>query len=537
MAGIFAPPRNKPKISRPMPTLAAGQPMPQVQTIDRPVNLVDDMGNVHGRLGENGQEQVRVTPSGLPTNDPAGGPNYASGGTLLIGGTGRPQPKPVLPGEYPNDGGWGQQPPQDNYSSTIGTGIFGGGGVQGIPGYQPQQQQSQNSYPSTIGTGMFGQQQPAPSITSVPLQTMYGNPNQNIWQAQQNQTQAKNQYLDMKAKVLDAKTGTMPLQNNVLQAKWGVNFAQSQQNQMQKGYLQQEQGNQQLKAGELQAIYAASKNTPDLLNAGEAQNAYASENRRDSAMGVSAPAEVNLPSEYNGPRQAGIRPKIMTQEQRLAEKAGYEDPIRNQQLQIAQTIVQLQGTDVRAAELAAAKAGLTLDQANQLVSQAELGSEYAGIVENRAGLGVQEAGQPPFAGAVKWTDPATGAGRWVTPQQYDQLQAQYQENVQQPYATSVRNQGSNLAGLSDAQLANTLPDDANYFQQYQVFQELIRRYTQQGMTPEAATQKAQAVIQQEIAGRKSGQKPLTSAPAGTPPPASAPLGTATGPVLPPGYIP
>lgn len=542
---LFSPPRNKPKLSLARPTLAVGQPMPQVQTINRPVNLVDDEGNVHGRLGENpnGPEQVTVSPPPGPTNDPAGGPNYASGGTLLIGGGGTTYGAPggydpQNTGEYPvpSPSGFGQAP-APSYPNT---------GEYPVASNSPYRVTGQAAnWPVTVGgigtpttnSGAAPVYPPQPQqIRPTMAPSIYGDPNQALYTAQQGQIQSRNAALDMRARVLDLKGQTQPYQQAVYDARGQVIQGQSQQNQMQKGYLQQVGQNEKTRLGELEGIYGASQNAPDIINAGEASNAYAAENRRDSAMGVSAPAEVNLPPGYNGPRVAGVRPKIMTQEQRLAEKAGYEDPIRNQQLSIAKNIVDLQRTDVDAAQLASTKAGLSLDEANNLVSQAQLESDYAGIISSRRDVEAQQAGEAPFPGAVRYTDPQTGQGSWVTPQQQDQLQVQYNENVAGPYRTQVQGQGNQYAGLSDSQLLNTIPPSIKSAANAQLYTQpvrdtLIQRYMQQGRTYEQAVTKADALIQEEFDSRsRSGGTPLvlgaTSAAQGNPATANTQVNTA-----------
>lgn len=552
-SSLFSPPRNKPKISLSQPKLAAGQPMPQIQTINRPVNLVDDEGNVHGRIGENGQERVNITSSGLPTNDPAGGPNYASGGTLLIGGdAGGYGQKPVDPGQ--DVPGWGSMPPATAPQSS---------GEYPVPSWnsQPVQWNPWNQ-PVTQGSPA-GNQQPAntappiqtkPSITSVPLQ-QYPDVNAGLLDAQTQQIAARNATLDQRAKTLDLKGAMQPQQQAVYDARGNVIQGQIQQNQMQKGYLQQVGQEDATKLAEAQAIYRASQNAPDLLNVANAQNAYSSENRRDAQMGVSAPAEVNLPPGYNGPRQAGVRPKIMSQEDRLKEKAGYEDPIRGQQLSIAKNIVDLQATDVQVAQLAAQKAGLTLDQANELVKRSQLDEEYAGLISSRRDVEAQEAGMAPFPGDERWTDPQTGAGRWVTPQEKDQLQAQYQQNVQQPYQSGLQNQGvlPQYQGLSIPQVLNTLPNDSTLGspQAQPVLNALAQKLiNEHHLSPEAARQTAYELLIQEMASRRRGTgtlalpgqggtsntTPTIPAPTGSPSPGSAPSGQTNGqPQVPPGF--
>lgn len=514
---VFSPPRNKPKISLAQPTLAVGQPMPQIQTINRPVNLVDDEGNVHGRLGENpnGPEKVTVTPPPGKTNDPAGGPYYASGGTLLIGG-GTTTPQEVTP-----DGGTSSNP----YGQTIGTGFFSGNWSPQLAPAQPIQSQ--------------------PSV--APVSPQYGQTNTAIQQAQQQQLAAKQALLNSSRATLDARAQTMPLRTASNAAKGAVLSAQEQQNQMTKGVTQQEMGNDQTRLGELQGIYRASQNAPDLLNTAEATNRYRAEDRRASAMGVAPEAEVNLPPGYNGPRVAGVRPKIMSQEDRLREKAGFEDPIRNQQLQLAKDAVTLQSSDVRKAELAASRAGLTLEQANQMVNEAELAQSYSQLFENQSNLDVASATQPPFPGAVR----SSITGNWLSPEDRDKEQIQYREGTLQPYQTQVQGQGSQLAAVHPTVLLNGLKAPYGYETQ-KIVEELARRYRRQGFDAEAAARAAWADIDNEFATRRkaSGLPPVdlnapnqSQQPATTPwapgnygnvpVPAGAPSGqsSATGPSL------
>lgn len=506
---LFSPPRNKPKISLAQPTLAVGSPMPQIQTINRPVNLIDDEGNVHGRLGENpnGPEKVTVTPPPGKTNDPAGGPDYASGGTLLIGGGPVTFPQEVTPGDS------------------------GSGPVYGPPAPAP-------IYGPPAPQVASGQVQSQPNVTSIPLKTGYGQTNTAIQQAQQQQLAAKQALLNSSRATLDARAQTMPLRAASNAARGAVLSAQEQQNQMTRGVTQQEMANNQTRLGELQGIYGASQNAPDLLNTAETTNRYRAEDRRASAMGVAPEAEINLPPGYNGPRVAGIRPKIMSQEDRLREKAGFEDPIRNQQLQLAKDAVTLQSSDVRKAELAASRAGLTLEQANQMVNEAELAQSYSQLFENQSNLDVVSATQPPFPGAVR----SSITGNWLSPEDRDKEQIQYREGTLQPYQTQVQGQGSQFAGLSVPQLLNTIPKISGTELQNPLYvepvrKEFIRRFMQQGLDETQATEAANALIQQELASRKSGG--LSEISPGASAPASAPSGqsSATGPTLPPGYIP
>jgi hypothetical protein len=227
----------------------------------------------------------------------------------------------------------------------------------------------------------------------------------------------------------------------------------------------------------------------------------------------------------------------MSQEDRIREQAGYEDPIRNQQLQLAKDAVELQGTDVKRAQLIADRLGLTLEEMNQMVQEAELNQSRYQLNENQADLDLAGAQQPPFPGAVR----SSISGNWLSPEDRDKERIQYQENVTQPYQNQVQGQGSQFAGLSVPQLLNTIPKvagNANALYTEPVLQELIRRFKQQGLSDTQAREAAQAILQQELASRRSGGG-LTEVVPGqqTPAPAAAPgqPPVVTGPTLPPGY--
>ncbi len=453
--------------------------MPMMQTtgqIPEPIDFVGrNTGMVHGTAGDNpnGPEEVSIKPTMPgPTGDPPGGPSYASGGSFLVGGYPAPQD--------PTGG--------NSYTSTIGTGIFGagwnpqqsGGGIQ-PPAVDPNVHPP--SIPQTRAPQIPGAYQYPATPPAGP--NAYGNPNAQTWQAQQQQQQAqqrqidaRNELLDYRARVLDAKGATQPAQDAYRSAKERTRGAEGVQNQMQRDYYGQQGQDEQQRLAELTAIRTAHGNLPDILNTAEAQNAYSSENRRDAAMGVAPPAEVQLPYDANPARMAGVRPKIMTQEQRLADNASYDDPVRAAKLALAQNAVSLQGTDVRAASLAAEQAGMTLEQANQMVEQAQQLADYSSIAAERTGLGVQQAnqdlaaaGRPPFPGAVEYVDPETGASQWVTPEEkgnrdfedsqrrtderrpamYDQQQQQKQYEQEQRRAVE-----GPIADLSDAAVLNLI---------------------------------------------------------------------------------
>lgn len=464
-ASIFSPPRGKPKIKLTQPTLAVGMPFIPPQVIPTAVNLVGDDGTVYGRMGENGQEAVSVTPSGKPTNDPAGGPNYASGGSLLIG---------APPGSM-------QEAGNNLYPSTIGTGIFSGG-------WTPPVQQPK-SYPQTIGTGVFGQnwRPPTPAF-QPPTGTRGGidpsininpnNPNSRILGAQQAQLLARRDQLAARDRTLGIQQQMLNQKPQLNQMSGQINNLQTIQNLMNRGVYQQQGMNQQQKLAEDTSIYRASKNTPDLTNVAMAKQAYKAEDKRASQLGVSAPEDVNLPPEYNGPLPAGARPKIMSQEERLQERAGYERPIREGNLDLMRTGANIFDTEVKAAQLA--KEGIQIGQ-NELqlaLDQAKLDEDYAQLGSTRADLDVSSQKLEPFPGAELYTNPETGEGQWVTPWRKSVLTQEDQKKLQARSAgTKTKYSDSPYYGyFSQSELEQMLAQGSGSVTIDGVMAELISRY-------------------------------------------------------------
>lgn len=536
---------RKPKSGALEPTVAIGQPMPPVQQIPEPVDMVGRFTGIrHAALGDGPTpETVHVVPSSpsraIIDND-TGEVSYAQGGIFQVGpnlgnpwggidwgsdnggGTssgngglfdlwgGRNQPsgggstyQPYYNSDYANTyGGWGQSSYYDpTYANTYG---------------------SQSQQPSFWDTARGN---PGSSPAYAPSSSYPGDPTQALWQARNAglasrynvygarglQLGAQQNALNAGLGVLNAEGATFPYQTAQRQAQSRVIDLSSLRNNAQRGYLQQAGANDQARLGELEGIYAASQNTPDIIRAGEARQAYNAEDRRDQSLGVSAPVNLTLPPGASV-SQPGVRGAIQTQEQALTRQANYQDPIRQAQLSIAQNAVQLQDTDVEAARLEAQRAGLSLDEANQLVAKARLNQGYAENEASAAGLGVSQAQQgvdrasideamaqqPPAPGLVAYTNPETGESQWVTPDERNRLQAQYQYG---PYGEFVRQQSRQLYGdttganLSLAQVTTALRRGA-------MTEDEARAYIQR-LRPNLSAEDIDRIIQ-SVGGRRAG---------------------------------
>lgn len=281
---------------------------------------------------------------------------------------------------------------------------------------------------------------------------------------QQQQIDASRTANAAQGNVYNATANTFPIQQAVIGAKGQVIDAQGQQTAAQRGFIGQEQEANQAAIGDQNAIVQARGNTADqiavaMYNEQQAGNAgiYASE-------GLGAPQRVITSDNRGGALAPGVIGDVQTQEQRTTQLANDRATQRALQLKGAQYVVDLAGTNVQAAEQAAARLGLTLDSANLLVQeaqntanqaklgasnaglnvdQARLGVDRAGINVDQAQLGVSQAGigvdqakfnlnqvsQAPFAGAVPVIDPNTGVqAGWGTPAQADAAKIQYSNN-------------------------------------------------------------------------------------------------------------
>jgi hypothetical protein len=568
---MFAPPPG-PKISRPQPTVPIGQQMPPMQQIPEPVDGIGRYTGIkHFALGDGGApEVVHVTPTRPrlpgPTGDAPGEVPYAQGGSFIVGpqiapDPGTPTPQAPAFGDYapptfdptnPSSFGgsesqyYGSAPapgPPQQITPPGGNGPFSAP----APTQPAAQSYSPTGYqapPASYNNGYVAPVMPPPMAAP----RIGPDPNQQMYNARQAQINAERNVYTATAGVRNGP------QQDVYRATAGVNAATAQQNAAQADYLRQQQAEDQRRLGEIQGINAAHLNGPDIQRAAEAENAYAAEDKQDRALGVSAPATVQLPPGMAA--VAGVRPKIMTQEAFLSDRAQSADAEATQRLKIAQNVVQLQATNVAAARQAASEAGLTLQEANDMVSQARDAAGLAGLDVSQQQLGEEgkvlytdpETGQGEYVsqaeadrrkqdyqrqfalgqpGDVLYTDPNTGERSYMSQAEADQRKYDYEQGLTQQripqtyaqqqaagaYATQAQGQGSELAGLSDAQVLNTIPANAGLAAQYQAYEELLRRFLVRHYSQDQAAQAAEALIQQEMASRTRGGGATVTPPA------------------------
>ncbi|MGD9885857.1 MAG: hypothetical protein AB7U95_37755, partial [Reyranella sp.] len=140
------------------------------------------------------------------------------------------------------------------------------------------------------------------------------------------------------------------------------------------------------------------------------------------------------------------------------------------------------------AQIDAARAGLTLDQYQLKITQAQNAADVAGLGVDTANLGVRQAqlreeelGLPPRAGMQLYTDPVSGVSEWVSPAEADMRNTMYQNRgllTKDPATGELV--PAELGALSDSQLATGAGEGIIPREQAQA--ELVRR----GYSPAAA---------------------------------------------------
>jgi hypothetical protein len=204
------------------------------------------------------------------------------------------------------------------------------------------------------------------------------------------------------------------------------------------------------------------------------------------------------------------------------------------------------GTNVAAARQAASEAGLTLQEANDMVSQARDAAGQAGLDVTQQQLGQEgqvlytdpETGQGEYVsqaeadrrkqdyqrqfalgqpGDVLYTDPNTGERSYISQAEADQRRYDYeqgltQQRIPQAYASQEaaaqyrvqqQSQGDVLAGLSQTQVLNSIPTGAvaGSAARERAYGVLYNRFIRAHYSPEQAANAAQELIAEELASR------------------------------------
>jgi hypothetical protein len=318
--------------------------------------------------------------------------------------------------------------------------------------------------------------------------------------AQQGALGARMGTLGAQRGVLQAQQGTFGPAAAVISANQGVNAAQGALINANRSYMQQRVGENQLQSGEFEAGLAAKNNVADQAAVAQARRFYAVKDARARSFGMAPEAEVSVPVGFKGRLGIGLRAAPTTQAEDVERTNKENQTRRGFKLEGAQLAVQLAGTNVDAARLKAAEVGLTLDQAQLVVQQAQNAAGFAGnaedvanvgvsrarLNEDQAQLGVRAAGlredeasiasnqadlnariasRAPFPGAEKWTDPFTGRSEWMTPSEVDQRKYQYELDLShdripdQFELASARSRGGPLGEAANGGLGTGGPRD------------------------------------------------------------------------------
>lgn len=416
-------------IKKLMPTVYAGAPYPppppepmvsapQQQVSEPVVGIGMNTGKEHFVVGDNpnGPEQLAVIPprGTIASSVPqfvGGVRSYATGGMVTVGdgSTNRWDDNAKL---WIDDATGNRMRPTDQ----------GGDGRWRNP----------QGLVLNEATGQWERDGPAPVATQGTTVTNTSLPQGG--DPLQNQTAARQASQGAQQGVINATSGAINAQNNVINAKQGtiaptqavidasgrVVTAQEGQNQANREYLAQQQNANAVRLAEAKSIRAAESNIPDLTATAQAQTAYNDQKYLYDFAGVTPDTEVELPTGTNQQLAPGVRGKIMSQAELLTKESKANETERALKLDDARIAVALKGTDVAAAQAAAARAGLTLDQAELLVQQAQLEADRAGLTldqwQNQAAQARlnEDITQNKPAGTVLYVDPHTGRSEYVT---------------------------------------------------------------------------------------------------------------------------
>lgn len=262
-----------------------------------------------------------------------------------------------------------------------------------------------------------------------------------------------------------AKAGTIGAGYGVINAQRGVNAASA-------AVLGREQdllgatrgviGLQQQQAGAKQAdislIRGARDNVGDKVAVAQQGLAQGVEDQRlYGRLGVAAPVSVDVPLGQEGNLGLGTRASLRTQEDIVRGQVADREADRAATLENAKLAVSMVATNVTEAELMARRAGLSLADARLMVDMAQQQEALAGVDVSNASLatdandlelkrlGINLEGQKLFGQATTldindmkapadqgyemYTDPVTRQRSWLTPDEANQRQFQYETSL------------------------------------------------------------------------------------------------------------
>lgn len=310
---------------------------------------------------------------------------FAGGGTVNIGNLDPNDPATVAAAQ--------------NGTIQYNPALSGEGNVTGAPSSLaiPNSYGSAVPQTSTGSIAPVNQFNPPPPTAPYALPGSQSGPIAAQWNAENTSTMAS-------AASLDAQRNSLAFQPQVRAADSAVLDAQTADLAANRAYL-----NEQLRASQMsqqaqQKIQAAKANTADITAVGQEQNLRNNSDYLYQLAGLKAPVDLQLPADFKGDLPPGTRAKLETLADWLTEKASDADTMEKFNVEAARIHAANTGTDVTAAQIAAGRVHLTLDEL-------DTAAKSAGLNAQSAALQVNASKQSPAPGLVwnvvknKWTSP------------------------------------------------------------------------------------------------------------------------------------
>lgn len=264
---------------------------------------------------------------------------------------------------------------------------------------------------------------------AIPPSTNFGDPNVAQWEAGMNLINAQTNQLSAR-RALEAK---QPLkwtaQGNVLDARSRALDSQS-------AYLDQQAMDNAMSEQETRAIIAARNDPKNVLAVARAQRERDVSDYRYRIAGLPTPIEVTMPDGAQGPLPPGVRARLETIADKLTRQSEDSAKLRKFRLEAARIATTARGQEVTAAEIAAGRVSLSLEQAEQAL-------RLAGLDVDQAQLAAGATKMPPAPG-LTWDDEGN---RWVNATDLNDIKRRRE------------NQSNEYAGFSISELIQLLNGD------------------------------------------------------------------------------
>lgn len=247
--------------------------------------------------------------------------------------------------------------------------------------------------------------------------------------AQGGQLAARAAGLQAGQQVQAAQAGLVGPQQAVIQASQGVLAARAAQLPQQQALSGLELQNAQANQSENTAYRTALLDTQNIADTAAQRRVAGSLDYRYGMAGLEQPEQVIAPEGQQIENVPGVRAAVLSKAERIAYNNKFSQSGRADVIATAKAALEQTNDSVRAAQLVSEQAGISLEQARQAVDLARLSSLYADLQFKSASLQEDAASRPPAPGMVQYSDPQTGASRWVTAQEKATLDAQDKQRL------------------------------------------------------------------------------------------------------------